>query len=91
MIIALGEANGGAEQAIILGLSKRNVESIMNPGPDGKPRGIKLTRQSHGRGIPEGWQIVLVYGETEAEIVKNLKDIGALCDAWISMLPFGAE
>lgn len=64
MIIAL--AGSEKEPILLLGLSRANLERLQAGDP------IVLTRKTHGEGIPEGWTISIMFGETEREMVKAL-------------------
>lgn len=66
MIIARGDIKETGEQLLLLGLSRVNVSKLMQKQP------IVLTRKSHGDGIPEGWQIVIMFGETEDHMAKEI-------------------
>jgi hypothetical protein len=70
MIIARGEKGG--HQMIMLGLSEENVRRLQG----GKP--IDIKRESHGDGVPEGWEIVIFVGETEQSMKKELESLGAI-------------
>lgn len=64
MIIA--RAGSEKEPVLMLGLARVNIERLQADQP------IKITRKSHGDGIPEGWTIIIMFGETEREMVKAL-------------------
>lgn len=70
MIIARG-TNDKAE-LLVLGLSHKNIEKLL----EGKP--MVLRRESHGDGIPEGWEICIFVGETEEAMARVLKEGGAI-------------
>ncbi len=72
-------------QVVILGLSRANVEKLTAGQP------IRVCRQTHGEAIPAGWEIVILFGETEQSLFDDLKDIGALAATEIKRLPPGAE
>ena len=57
---------------ILLGLSRENIDRLLN----GKP--IRLRRETHGEGVPEGWTIGIMFGETEMEMKRALEDAGVL-------------
>lgn len=71
MIFARGSDSEGG-QAFILGLSRGNIELLMG----GKP--IRLTQETHGKGVPDGWTIVILYGETEQSMADDLARTGAI-------------
>ncbi len=84
MLTARGTGPDG-NQVIILGLSRANIEKLTA----GKP--IRVCRKTHGEAIPAGWEIVILFGETEQALFDDLKDIGALANAEVERLPPGAE
>jgi len=81
MIVGRGEKAGGAVQVLILGLSRQNVEKLTQ----GKP--MLVRREIHGAGVPPGWEIAIVFGETEQALVDELMKMGALRSAQISYQP----
>lgn len=72
MIFARATSNDGKVKVFLLGLSRGNIDRLIA----GRP--ILMTRDSHGDGIPEGWAISLLFGETEADIVEELKKANLL-------------
>jgi hypothetical protein len=58
MIIA--RATDKDSELLILGLSRENVTRLL----DGQP--IRIRRKTHGDGVPEGWEIIILWGETES-------------------------
>lgn len=85
MIIARGKSDDGQQQLLLLGLSQGNIDRLR----EGKP--IHVTRKSHGEGIPPGWAIAIVYGETEQAIVDEMREKGLLNQVDFESLPEGAE
>lgn len=71
MIVAGSQGDFG-EQFILLGLSEVNIELLKQ----GKP--IRCTRDSHGNGIPAGWEIAIMYGKTEQAIMDELRGLGTV-------------
>jgi hypothetical protein len=57
---------------LILGLTRVNVTRLINGEP------IRITPETHGRGIPEGWTIVIVFGETEVSIAAEFERSGLI-------------
>lgn len=39
-------------------------------------RPIRITRATHGEGVPEGWTIAIVFGETELQLKETLVAAG---------------
>lgn len=72
MIIA--RATSGSGEFLIIGLSRDNINRLV----DGNP--IQTTPKAHGDGIPEGWSILLMFGETEADIHRELAGAGMIDD-----------
>jgi hypothetical protein len=78
----IGRALGDGTELLILGVSRRNIEELL------KGRPIKLTTDTHGAGIPLGWTIAIVFGETEAAIAQDLQKAGALtADTKVMAMP----
>ncbi len=55
---------------LILGLSRVNIQRLLNGEP------IVVHRLTHGEGVPDGWRIVIMFGETELDMQKNLVALG---------------
>ena len=75
MIIARGSAlndDGSPGELLILGLSDRNVAELLA----GRP--MRLTKQTHGAGVPGGWSIMIFHGKTEEDCAQMLKDGGCI-------------
>jgi hypothetical protein len=70
MIIARGSSNGG--ELLILGLSHGNINRLLAGQP------MRMTRQTHGDGVPDGWTIVIMAGESEQALEQVLRQAGAL-------------
>jgi len=51
-------------------LSRENIKRLT----EGQP--IRMTRKSHGGGVPEGWTIVMMHVETEA--MKRMLEVARL-------------
>lgn len=37
---------------------------------------IRMTRATHGDGVPEGWTFLIMFGETEVEMLKDMRNAG---------------
>ncbi len=61
-----------AGDVILLGLSRVNIEKLM----EGKP--IRISAKSHGPMIPPGLTIGIMFGETEKDIHDELKKVGVI-------------
>lgn len=72
MLIARGRDDDSGVEALILGLSRGNIERLLQ----GKP--IRITRATHGDGIPENWLLCILFGETEQAIADELAVAGLL-------------
>lgn len=70
MILGRGETNG--REMLILGLSRVNVERLVSGQP------IRIRKESHGDGVPQGWEILIIYGNTELELASHLRSVGLL-------------
>lgn len=73
MIIARSIKDDG--ELLLLGITRRNVEELMKGHP------IRVTTETHGAGVPLGWTIAIVFGETEASIAADLRKAGAVGDS----------
>jgi hypothetical protein len=71
MILARGENKGGKE-ILLMGLSRENINRLTKGEP------IALRRETHGEGVPEGWEIFIYFGETELAMKAELQKIGAI-------------
>ena len=81
MIIARAGMTG-TDELLVLGITRHNVEELL------KGRPIKLTTETHGAGIPLGWTIAIVFGETEAAIAEDLRQAGGLTkDTIVTAMP----
>lgn len=69
MMIARGRE--GENMILFLGLSAESVRRLQLGQP------IRITRETHGDGIPDGWTIGILYGPTEAHLEKM---IAPFCD-----------
>jgi hypothetical protein len=58
---------GKESELLILGLSKINVGRLLA----GKP--IHIRKAVHGDGVPEGWEIMICFGNTEEDILAELR------------------
>ena len=64
MIIARGSSSDD-RQLLLLGLSRANVDKLMAGYP------IRLRKDTH-EGVPENWEVVILFGETEAALARLL-------------------
>ena len=71
MIIARSNAADSTE-LLIFGLSRENIKRLTSGQP------IRLRRETHGDGIPEGWSVVIVFGETELEMKRQFEASGMI-------------
>jgi hypothetical protein len=60
MVIA--RASNDKNEILFLGITRENIRRLQLDQP------IRIRRSTHGDGIPEGWEIVIVFGETERSI-----------------------
>jgi hypothetical protein len=68
----VGRAQNDKEQLILLGLSHENIRRLMKGEP------MRITRATHGDGVPDGWVIIIDYGETEQALAAKLKSMGVI-------------
>jgi hypothetical protein len=73
MVIARAKGASGRD-ILLLGLSAENVRRLQGGEP------IRVTQETHGPGIPEGWVIGLVFGETEEDIEISLRKEGLITE-----------
>ncbi len=71
MMIARGKTGDGGE-FLLIGLSKVNIERLQAGQP------IRITRARHGDGVPEGWFIGIMAGESELDMQRQLEKAGAI-------------
>lgn len=69
MIVARGYRD--SKECLLLGLSQRNLDRLV----DNKP--MRLQSSSHP-GIPEGLEIIILYGKTEKDIQDMLTKAGLI-------------
>lgn len=76
MIIAraFGESkeDGSPGELLILGLSDQNVARLLNGQP------IRITKETHGEGVPAGWSIMIFHGKTEDDCARMLREADAI-------------
>ena len=72
MIIGRLTSKDSNDMVLLLGLSKINVARLLAGQP------IRIRRETHGEGIPEHWEIVILTGETEDEIAKMFEAAGII-------------
>lgn len=85
MIIGRAMLDEGGEY-LLLGLTTENLRRLKQGQP------IRLTTETHGAGVPLGWRILLVHGETEKDLVNALRDAGVMsADTKVQAMPRGAK
>jgi len=65
MMVAGGQ-NSTGERVLLLGLTRENIEELI------KGRPIRVTNETHGRVVPDGVSVGIVYGETKADLLRIL-------------------
>ncbi len=71
MIIA--RATGAdADEILLLGVTRENIDRLLKGFP------IRITSETDGAGVPLGWKIMIVFGETERAISEALTRSGAV-------------
>lgn len=68
----IGKAANNNEDILLLGITRANVEKLIAGNL------IRISRATHGEGIPEGLTIVIFFGETEREMQKQFKASGLI-------------
>ena len=72
MIVARADIENPKRELLILGLTQMNLQRLLTNQP------IRIRREVHGEGIPEGWEIMICYGESEEALYKQFKDGGLM-------------
>jgi len=72
VLFARGIARAGTGKLLLIGLSRGNVERLLGGQP------IRIRREVHGKAVPEDWEIVLFFGETEQAMADDLRAVGAI-------------
>jgi hypothetical protein len=62
----------GQREYLFLGLTDANIQRLMKGEP------IRLTAQTHGGAIPEGWTIGILYGANKEELRIELERAGII-------------
>ena len=73
MLIARSIFENG-KQFLLLGLSRENIRRLQADEP------IRLTRETHGDRIPQGWVIGILFGETERDMEDQLRKGGFISE-----------
>jgi hypothetical protein len=71
MIFARGTTEQG-RQLFIIGLSRLNMKRLKAGYP------IRVRKETHGEGVPEGWEIMIMSGDTEIEMALQLERSGRI-------------
>ena len=66
------EENETGKKVLILGLSQGNIDRLTKGQP------ILVSQETHGKGVPEGLEIAVLFGETEQSLLKQMQDSGAV-------------
>lgn len=74
MIVANASRDDGGGKMMILGLTAGNLERLMRGEP------IHVRREVHGEGVPEGLEILMMYGIDEQSLVSQLKPFLGECE-----------
>lgn len=72
MIVARGGTD--KEPLLLLGLSRVNIERLTTGQP------IRVRREIHGDAVPEGWEVIICFGETELALADQLKRGGVIAE-----------
>jgi hypothetical protein len=70
MIIARSMTPETGEELLLFGLARVNIEQLLRGNP------IRITCETHGAGVPLGWTIWIMFGETEKSIMEELREAG---------------
>lgn len=69
---ATGTVNGKESELLLVGLSAENIARMMLNEP------ITVTEEKHPGALPKGWTMVLMYGESEQEMMRLMKEGGLI-------------
>lgn len=72
MIVARAKGGDGADEILLFGLTRENIKRLVAGNP------IRIAGASHGGGVPEGWKVLIVFGETEDALTDALMRSGAV-------------
>jgi hypothetical protein len=72
MFIARTSRSKEKGEILILGLTRENLSRLQQTQP------IHIRRQTHGDGIPEGWEIIIIFGESERAIISEFEKAGMI-------------
>lgn len=64
------KTSGKPQQILIIGLTYQNIMRMIHDQP------VHIRKEVHGPGVPEGWEIVIFAGESEANIYEMFKKGG---------------
>lgn len=62
----------GPREYLFLGLTAANLERLQAGQP------IRLTAETHGGAVPEGWTIGIIYGQNKEEIRLEMERAGII-------------
>lgn len=57
-------------QILLIGLSRENVKRMLAGQP------VRITNEKHKAGLPEDWEIAIMFGETEQDMYNMLQKSG---------------
>lgn len=60
------------KRMFMIGLSRENINRLVAGQP------ISVTPESHHAAVLPGWQLVIIFGETEMDMKRELEKIGAI-------------
>lgn len=72
MVIVRASNPKNGNQLFMLGLSRENLSRLQLDKP------IHLKKETHGDGVPEGWEFVLFFGETEQDMQEMFVKSGMI-------------
>lgn len=75
MVIAKGDG------LLLLGLTAENIHRLIEGDP------IRITEESHGAAAIKGLTIIIVADETDTDIYKVLRKVGAVDDSTVVTQP----
>ena len=71
MMLARGTNKNGGE-LLVLGLTSENVRRLAAGMP------MHISQETHGEGVPKGWEILIIHGPDEAWLQRKLTEEGAV-------------
>lgn len=66
MILGRGTNRENGKELLIIGLSAHNLAELIRGNP------AYIRKEIHGNGVPDGWEILIIGGDTEESLAKDV-------------------